>query len=47
MQYTKTVHILHDATQKTVFGHGHTRSSFLTLEPSLVEPREETEYETS
>ena len=47
MQYTKTVHILHDAAQKTVFGHGHTRGSFLSLEPSLVEPREEPGYETS
>ena len=48
MQYTKTVHVLHDAAQKTVFGHGITRGSFLSLEPSLVvEPREETEYETS
>ena len=26
---------------------GHTRGSFLSLEPSLVEPREEPEYETS
>ena len=47
MQYTKTVHVLHEAAQKTVFGHGHTRGSFLSLEPSLVEPTEETEYETS
>ena len=47
MQYTKTVHVLYDAAQKTVFGHGHTRGSFLSLESSLVEPREEPEYETS
>ena len=47
MQYTKTVHILHDAAQKTVFSHGHTRGSFLSLESSLVEPREEPEYKTS
>ena len=26
--------------------HGHTRGSFLSLEPSLVEPREEPGYET-
>ena len=32
---------------KTVFGHGHTRGSFLSLEPSLVEPMEEPEYETN
>ena len=38
MQYTKTAHVLHDTAQKTVFGHGHTRGSFLSLEPSLVEP---------
>ena len=25
MQYTKMVHILHDAAQKTVFSHRHTR----------------------
>jgi len=24
LQYTKTVHVLHDAAQKTVFSHGHT-----------------------
>ena len=47
MQCTKMVYILHDAAQKTVFGHEHTRGSFLSLEPSLVEPREEPEYETS
>ena len=47
MQYTKTVLVPHDAAQKTVFGHGHTRGSFLRLKPSLVEPREEPEYETS
>jgi len=47
MQCTKMVYILHDAAQKTVFGHEHTRGSFLRLEPSLVEPREEPEYETS
>ena len=47
MQHTKTVHVLHNAAQKTVFGQGHTRGSFLSLEPGLVEPREETEYETS
>ena len=47
MQYTKMVHVLHGAAQKTVFGHGHTRGSFLSLELSLLEPREEPEYETS
>ena len=47
MQYTNTVQVLHDAAQKTVFGHGHTRGSFLSLEPSLVEPMEEPEYETN
>ena len=47
MQYTKTVHVPHDAAQNIVFGHGHTRGSFLSLEPSLVEPRKEPEYETS
>ena len=47
MQYTKMVHVLHDTAQKTVFGHRHTRGSFLSLELSLVEPREEPEYETS
>ena len=47
MQYTKMVHVLHDAAQKMVFSHGHTRGSFLSLEPSLVERREEPGYETS
>ena len=47
LQYTKTVHVLHDAAQKTDFGHGHTRGSFLRLELSLVESREGPEYETS
>ena len=46
MQNTKTVHLLHDPPQKTVFGHGYTRGSFLSLEMSLVEPREAPEYET-
>ena len=41
------IHVLHDAAQKTVFGHRHTRGSFLRLEPSLVEPWEELEYESS
>ena len=44
--YTKTVHVLDDAGQKTVFSHGHTKGSFLSLELSLVEPREEPEYKT-
>ena len=47
MQYTKMVQVLHDTAQNTVFGHGHTRGLFLSLDPSLVEPREEPEYETS
>ena len=47
MQYTKTIHVLYDAAQKMVFGHGHTSGLFLSLEPSLVEPREEPGYETS
>ena len=47
MQYTKTVHVIHNVAQKTVFGHGHTRGLFLSLEPRLVEPREEPGYETS
>ena len=46
MQYTKMVYLLHDAAQKTVFGHGQTRGVFLSLEPSLVEPREEPGYKT-
>ena len=46
MQNTKTVHLLHDPPQKTVFGHGYTRGSFLSLEMSLVEPREAPKYET-
>ena len=41
------VHVLHNVAQKTVFDYGHTRGSFLSLEPCLVEPREEPEYETS
>ena len=47
MQYTKTLQVLHNGAPKTVFGHGHTRGSFLSLEPSLLEPREEPGYETS
>ena len=46
MQYTKTVHVLHDAAQKTVFGHRHIRGSFLSLEPSVEESREEPGCET-
>ena len=46
MQYTKTVHVLHDTAQKRVFGHGHTRGSFLSLEPSLEESRVEPGCET-
>ena len=47
MQYTKTIQVLHDAAQKKVFGHGHTKGSFLSLKPSLVEPRDEPVYKIS